>query len=60
MWVQATNWKLEEAIQLFYVGNEGGGAASSSYSAPLENDRPLPDESLLGYVKSEVAVIYNY
>ncbi|KAL0296515.1 UNVERIFIED_CONTAM: Plant UBX domain-containing protein 7, partial [Sesamum radiatum] len=22
-WLQATGWKLEEAIQLFYVGNEG-------------------------------------
>ncbi|THG12000.1 hypothetical protein TEA_023691 [Camellia sinensis var. sinensis] len=41
----ATSWKLEEAIQLFYIGNEGGTAASSIYSPPLENDRPLADQS---------------
>ncbi|KAA8532371.1 hypothetical protein F0562_032374 [Nyssa sinensis] len=44
--LQATSWKLDEAIQLFYVGNEGGAAApTSSYSPPLENDSPLPDQS---------------
>ncbi|GMP92601.1 hypothetical protein CsSME_00042757 [Camellia sinensis var. sinensis] len=43
--LQATSWKLEEAIQLFYIGNEGGTAASSIYSPPLENDRPLADQS---------------
>lgn len=34
---QATNWKLEDAIQLFYVGNEGGGggvAGSTSHPPP--------------------------
>eukprot|EP00252_Welwitschia_mirabilis_P024059 TRINITY_DN699_c0_g1_i1.p1 TRINITY_DN699_c0_g1~~TRINITY_DN699_c0_g1_i1.p1 ORF type:complete len:448 (-),score=105.14 TRINITY_DN699_c0_g1_i1:369-1712(-) len=36
--LQATNWQLEEAIQLFYVDNEGRGATSSSLSAPLERD----------------------
>ncbi|KAF5939658.1 hypothetical protein HYC85_023917 [Camellia sinensis] len=45
LWVQATSWKLEEAIQLFYIGNEGGTVASSIYSPPLENDRPLADQS---------------
>ncbi|XP_059649824.1 plant UBX domain-containing protein 7 isoform X2 [Cornus florida] len=44
--LQATSWKLEEAIQLFYVGNEGGAVTSSSYSPVLENDHtPLPDQS---------------
>ena len=47
--MQATNWKLEEAIQLFYVGNEGGTALSSPYPPPLENDA-LVDQSS-GYVK---------
>lgn len=26
---QATGWKLDDAVQLFYVGNEGGGVESS-------------------------------
>ncbi|KAF7813001.1 plant UBX domain-containing protein 7 [Senna tora] len=36
--LQATSWKLEEAIQLFYIGNESGAggvlASSSSSHAP--------------------------
>ncbi|XP_019191424.1 PREDICTED: plant UBX domain-containing protein 7 isoform X2 [Ipomoea nil] len=48
--LQATSWKLEEALQLFYVGNDGGVAAPSSYS-PLENTAPLPDPSLSGSIK---------
>ncbi|XP_020593647.1 nicotinamide/nicotinic acid mononucleotide adenylyltransferase [Phalaenopsis equestris] len=33
--LQATSWKLDEAIQLFYVGNDGGGGGiSSSYELP--------------------------
>lgn len=44
--LQATSWKLEEAIQLFYIGNEGGGIASSSLaSSPTENIPPLPGGS---------------
>lgn len=31
---QATSWKLEDAIQLFYVGNEGGGVPGSSVPSP--------------------------
>lgn len=46
--LQATSWKLEEAIQLFYVGNEGGTMATSSYSPPIENISPLPDQSSSG------------
>ncbi|KAL3502180.1 hypothetical protein ACH5RR_036629 [Cinchona calisaya] len=45
--LQATNWKLEEAIQLFYVGNEGGPAASAR-SPQMEGGLPLPDPSLSG------------
>ncbi|KAF8389599.1 hypothetical protein HHK36_024118 [Tetracentron sinense] len=43
--LQATSWKLDEAIQLFYVGNEGGVLASSSYSPPTANVTPLPDQT---------------
>lgn len=43
--VQATSWKLEEAIQLFYIGNEGGAAASFN-SPQLGNDALLGDPSL--------------
>ncbi|PIA64043.1 hypothetical protein AQUCO_00201383v1 [Aquilegia coerulea] len=32
--LQATSWQLEEAIQLFFIGNEGGVSASSSYLPP--------------------------
>ncbi|XP_020093031.1 plant UBX domain-containing protein 7 [Ananas comosus] len=35
--LQATSWKLEEALQLFFVGNDGGALASSS-SAPAGVD----------------------
>ncbi|KAI7738571.1 hypothetical protein M8C21_008391 [Ambrosia artemisiifolia] len=44
--LQATSWKLEEAIQLFYVGNDGGAAAAAATSSPhvppLETDLPDP------------------
>ncbi|XP_015894280.1 plant UBX domain-containing protein 7 isoform X2 [Ziziphus jujuba] len=44
--LQATSWKLEEAIQLFYVGNEGGAvAASPSQSPPTENFDALADQT---------------
>lgn len=41
---QATSWKLEEAIQLFYVGNDGGTVVASSSSPPRENISPPSDE----------------
>ncbi|CAA3000419.1 plant UBX domain-containing 7 [Olea europaea subsp. europaea] len=44
--LQATSWKLEDAIQLFYLGNEGGAAAPSFYPSELENDVPLNDSNL--------------
>ncbi|KAJ9563602.1 hypothetical protein OSB04_008762 [Centaurea solstitialis] len=46
--LQATSWKLEEAIQLFYVGHEGGAAALSPYIPPLENDGGLPNQNTGG------------
>ncbi|KAF3431013.1 hypothetical protein FNV43_RR25743 [Rhamnella rubrinervis] len=43
--LQATSWKLEEAIQLFYVGHEGGTIAPpTSHSPPTENFDALPDQ----------------
>lgn len=52
--LQATNWKLDEAIQLFYVQSEGGLAASSSASALSEEDVLVDDPSLLGLKKDLV------
>ncbi|XP_052204445.1 plant UBX domain-containing protein 7 isoform X2 [Diospyros lotus] len=46
----ATSWKLEEALQLFYVGNEGGTMASYLHSPPKENDRPPADQNSSGNV----------
>lgn len=34
---QATSWKLDEALQLFYVGNEGGVVGTASESPAVEN-----------------------
>ena len=42
---QATSWKLDEAIQLFYVGNEGGVVASASESPTVENVDSLVDQN---------------
>ncbi|GMH14993.1 hypothetical protein Nepgr_016834 [Nepenthes gracilis] len=49
--LQATSWKLEEAIQLFYVGNEGGVATSSSDSPSAEKIDPLADQNSSGLRK---------
>ncbi|KAK1385339.1 UBX domain-containing protein [Heracleum sosnowskyi] len=46
--LQATGWQLEEAIQLFYVGNETGAVASSSEFSPLINKKTQIDEILSG------------
>lgn len=44
--LQATSWNLEEAIQLFYIGNEGITAvASSSISPQIES--PSETENLI-------------
>ncbi|GAB2279757.1 hypothetical protein Dimus_014396 [Dionaea muscipula] len=46
--LQATSWKLEEAIQLFYVGSEGGLTASSSQSASADNNAHLVNKTSSG------------
>ncbi|GFP93981.1 UBX domain-containing protein 7 [Phtheirospermum japonicum] len=53
--LQATGWKLEEAIQLFYAGNEGGLATTSVFPPPTESDLPLDDSTLSGMGKELVA-----
>ena len=51
--IQATSWKLEEAIQLFYVGHEGLGPVAAG-SAPIEPPREgfdaLPEQTSM-YVR---------
>lgn len=39
--LQATSWKLDEAIQLFFVGNDGGQVVTSSQSPPAEDTNYL-------------------
>lgn len=41
---QATGWKLEEAIQLFYVGNEAGIMAEAA-PLPTENIDQLAEQA---------------
>ncbi|XP_062113102.1 plant UBX domain-containing protein 7 isoform X3 [Humulus lupulus] len=45
--LQATSWKLEEAIQLFYIGSEGGTVVggSSSQFPPTENIEALAEQT---------------
>ncbi|KMZ57299.1 hypothetical protein ZOSMA_87G00430 [Zostera marina] len=43
--LQATNWKLEEAIQLFYVGNDGVGGVAHSQSLSSSLAASLNGES---------------
>ncbi|XP_050275726.1 plant UBX domain-containing protein 7 [Quercus robur] len=43
--LQATSWKLEEAIQLFFVGNEGGPVVAPSQSPAAENVNTLADQN---------------
>ncbi|XP_010476513.1 PREDICTED: plant UBX domain-containing protein 7 [Camelina sativa] len=42
--LQATSWKLDEAIQLFYIGNEGGMLPSGTHTLPESND-PMASQS---------------
>ncbi|XP_077231330.1 UBX domain-containing protein isoform X2 [Tasmannia lanceolata] len=49
--LQAASWKLEEAIQLFYVGIEADGLAPSSFSPSTDSVPPLPAESSGGREK---------
>ncbi|MQM09046.1 hypothetical protein Taro_041908, partial [Colocasia esculenta] len=56
--LQATSWQLEEALQLFYLGNEGGGAgpspspasASLGHDAGSARDIVAADENVGGHV----------
>ncbi|KAG6429395.1 hypothetical protein SASPL_107446 [Salvia splendens] len=41
--LQATSWKLEEAIQLYFIGNEGRTGQPPVGFPPLGNDLPLHD-----------------
>ncbi|KAE8662633.1 Plant UBX domain-containing protein 7 [Hibiscus syriacus] len=43
--LQATSWKLDEALQLFYVGNEGGVVAPNSESPAVENVDSWADQN---------------
>lgn len=38
---QATSWKLEDAIQLFYVGNEAGVAGPPSVPSPPRTNEQI-------------------
>ncbi|XP_064948758.1 plant UBX domain-containing protein 7-like [Musa acuminata AAA Group] len=49
--LQATRWRLDEAVQLFYVGNEDGGVASSSLPPPI-NERPSGQVNFFGTTSS--------
>ncbi|KAF5777513.1 putative UBX domain-containing protein 2/7 [Helianthus annuus] len=53
--LQATGWKLEEAIQLYYVQMESGGASSSPYIPPQDNEA-LPSDQNLGVAENEAGI----
>ncbi|KAL5721629.1 hypothetical protein ACHQM5_005249 [Ranunculus cassubicifolius] len=42
--LQATNWKLDEAIQLFFVGSDGVVTSHAPAFVPLENATTLPGQ----------------
>ncbi|RYR27408.1 hypothetical protein Ahy_B01g051441 isoform B [Arachis hypogaea] len=42
--LQATSWKLEEALQLFLIGNDAGSLPPPSHSPPLENVESWTDQ----------------
>lgn len=46
--LQATSWKLEEAIQLFYVGNESGAMSAASPSPVIDNAVSSAEQSFRG------------
>ncbi|KAG0447848.1 hypothetical protein HPP92_028142, partial [Vanilla planifolia] len=49
--LQATSWKLEDAIELFCIGNDGvgGGSASASASIPVEQNLRGDGNIVSGY-----------
>nr|XP_011463491.1 PREDICTED: UBX domain-containing protein 2 isoform X2 [Fragaria vesca subsp. vesca] len=58
--LQATGWNLEEALQLFYVGNEAGPVAQPQPQPPTGNASNLAEQSsgvnenVAQYVEDEV------
>lgn len=56
--VQATSWKLEEAIQLFYIGNDGGAAAS--FNSPQLGNDALPSDPSLRYFRYRYPMIFLF
>ncbi|KAK9063833.1 hypothetical protein SSX86_017705 [Deinandra increscens subsp. villosa] len=53
--LQATGWKLEEAIQLFYVENEFGDTSSSSpYIPSLDNEMISMRNKFLGVAENHM------
>ncbi|XP_015952359.1 plant UBX domain-containing protein 7-like isoform X1 [Arachis duranensis] len=42
--LQATSWKLEEALQLFLIGSDAGSLPPPSHSPPLENVESWTDQ----------------
>jgi hypothetical protein len=54
--LQATSWKLEEALQLFLIGSETGAVqvpAPASFTPPLENVDSFNDQSLLSEPRNQ-------
>ncbi|KAG6766034.1 hypothetical protein POTOM_030099 [Populus tomentosa] len=52
--LQATSWKLEDAIQLFYVGNEGGVVASASHPPQTETRTDVHESGLKDFGNENV------
>lgn len=56
--LQATSWKLEEALQLFLIGSETGAVpvpAPASFTPPLENADGWIDQSHLSETRTDTA-----
>ncbi|CAJ2636135.1 unnamed protein product [Trifolium pratense] len=52
--LQATSWKLEEALQLFLIGSETGAVpAPSSFTPPLENADSFNDPSIFSEPRNQ-------
>ncbi|XP_071719371.1 plant UBX domain-containing protein 7-like [Rutidosis leptorrhynchoides] len=53
--LQATSWKLEDAIQLFYAGNEFGSVTAPSHVPPLES-KAFTSAQSSGWGNNDMAV----
>ncbi|KAL2334168.1 hypothetical protein Fmac_015381 [Flemingia macrophylla] len=54
--LQATSWKLEEALQLFLIGSESGAVPPPSlHTPPLDNADSWTDQPAAGEPRSEAA-----